>query len=352
MPSPPVSVVIPARDDAELLAAAVASVLAQDYDAEVEVIVADGSASCAAAEALRARFPGVRVVPNPDRTTPSGLNRAVAASAHDVIVRCDVRSVLPPRYIALAVETLRRTGAAVVGGRLRPAGTTGFERAVALAMTTPLGAGDSRYRIGGPEGPADMVYLGVFRRDALLAAGGFDETLPRNQDYELNWRLRDRGETVWFNPEIHARYRPRGSLRALARQYFDYGRWKRVVLSRHPRSLRRRQLAPPALVLGLAASGALAAAGALGAVLPGLHPPPAGASLLGLSALVPGAWLCALTLGSAWVGVRRRSPAACLLPLVLATMHLGWGIGFVLSPSRLRSPRRAVPPREPDSLGR
>ena len=257
---PPVSIVIPARNEEALLPAALASALAQDYGGTTEIIVADGSDTPAMAGAVAARFPAVRVIPNPERTTPAGLNRAVRAASHAVIVRCDARCVLPRAYVRLAVATLERTGAAVVGGRQRPAGRTAFERAVSLALTTPLGAGDARWRLGGPEGPADTVYLGVFRRGALEAVGGFDAAFARNQDYELNWRLRERGETVWFDPALEVAYRPRGSLAQLARQYYGYGWWKRVMLRRHPASLRWRQLAPPLLVSGLAGSALLAAA--------------------------------------------------------------------------------------------
>ena len=248
------------RDDAVALAGALASVETQDHAGAVEIVVADGSESPETGAVVRALFPRARLLANPARSTSAGLNRAVAAAAHPIVVRCDARALLPPDYVRLAVAALERTGAAVVGGTQRPVGSTPLARAVAHAMTTPLGAGDARYRLGGPEGPADTVWLGVFRRDALEAAGGFDETLARNQDYELNWRLRARGETVWFDPALRATYRPRGSLGALARQYFAYGWWKRVVLARHPGSARWRQRAAPALVAGLAGSAALGAA--------------------------------------------------------------------------------------------
>ena len=257
----------------------------------------------------------MKVVANPAGSTPAGLNAALAASSGTVVVRCDAHAELPPGYLARVVATLERTGAANVGGRQVPTGETFWERAVALAMSTPLGAGDARYRLGGEEGPTDTVYLGAFRREALEAAGGFDESLHRNQDYELNWRLRQAGGTVWFDPELAVSYRPRGSLGRLARQYFDYGRWKRVVLRRHPSSLRLRQLAAPLLVVGLVASAVLAftSAASFAAALPVLY-----------ATLLAG--------GSAVVGVRRREPAAVLLPLVLATMHLSWGVGFFLPP--------------------
>ncbi|MDE0051113.1 MAG: glycosyltransferase, partial [Rhodospirillales bacterium] len=226
------SVIVPARDAEAALPAALESILAQDYAGEVEVIVADGSASAATRDLLASRFPQVRRIANPERGISAGLNRALGAARHPVVARCDARSVLPPGYLVRALDTLERTGAANVGGRQRAAGATAFQRAVALATRHALGTGAARYRVGGDPGPVDTVYLGVFRRETLLDAGGWDETLERNEDYELNWRLRERGGTVWFDPELAAAYRPRSSFRALARQYFDYGRWKAVVLGR------------------------------------------------------------------------------------------------------------------------
>ena len=309
---PSVSVLIPARNAEATIGAALDSVLSQDYKGSVEVIVADGSDTPATSDLVRRRYPTVTLVPNPEQTAGFGLRAAQRASTGEVIVRCDAHSVLLPGYLRRAVSTLRRTGAANVGGRQQPVGTTFFGRAVAMAMTTPLGAGGARYRLGGPEGPVDTVFLGAFRRDALEAAGGVDPAFVRNQDYELNWRLRARGETVWFDPGLVVIYRPRSTLRALAWQYFNYGRWKRVVARRHPASLLPRHLASPLLLLGLAASPVLAAVG----------------NASWAAAAVPLAYVLTLALGSLAVGIRHRSHAALLLPLALATMHLSWGIGF------------------------
>ena len=316
---PTVSVVIPCRNAPGTIAATLDSIVAQRYDGPVEIIVADGSDDDRTARVIREAHPGVRVIPNPERIASTALNRAVAASAGEVILRCDAHAELTPGYIARAVATLRRTGAANVGGRQVPVGDGLFGRAVGLALTTPLGAGDSRYKTGGPEGPVDTVYLGVFRRDALAAVGGFDPTLLRNQDYELNWRLRRSGETVWFDPGLRVLYRPRRNLRQLARQYFSYGRWKAAMLLRHPKSTRPRQLAAPALCAGLGLSAALCAG-----------PEP------WLAAAIPLVYLLSLAIGSAAVGIRRRDRAALLLPLALATIHLSWGLGFLLPARRLR----------------
>ncbi len=320
-----VSVIIPTRNDEEALSTALDSVLAQKYSGPIEVIIADGSDTPATEEMLQKRYPAVRVVPNREQSISAGLNLALQEAAGDVIVRCDTRAVLPPDYVKRAVATLARTGAANVGGRQKAAGSTVFERAVAMATTTFLGVGDARHRLGGPEGPIDTVYLGAWYRKTLEAAGGFDSALIRNEDFELNWRLRRRGETVWFDPQLEAVYRPRDNLRALVRQYFDYGRWKSVVLMTYPASLRARQLAAPLLVLGLAASIALGLAGMIWAAL-----------------AIPLVYLLTITLGAAVIGIRRRDPAAILIPLVLATIHLSWGIGFFLPP---RGRLRKNPPR-------
>jgi succinoglycan biosynthesis protein ExoA len=183
-------------------------------------------------------------VSNLSGVTPAGLNAAIGATSGEVVVRVDGHSQLSPGYIRRAVETMARTGAVNVGGIQDAVGETPFEQAVAAAMTSWLGTGGSRFHVGGAEGPVDTVYLGVFRRDPIEAVGLFDEHLVRNQDYELNIRLRKAGGTIWFDPELSVIYRPRGSLRALAKQYFEYGWWKAEVARMHPTSLKLRQLAP------------------------------------------------------------------------------------------------------------
>ena len=185
-------------------------------------------------------------------------------------------------------------------------------------MATRLGAGGARYRTGGPEGPVDTVYLGVFRREALAAAGGFDGRLDRNEDYELNWRLRRGGGTVWFDPALRSVYRPRETPRALARQYFDYGRGKRRTLRLHPGSWRARQMAPPLLVLGLGASALAALAGGAGA----------GVAPAAVAAALPLGWLGAVA-AVAVHGAGRPGAHALRVGQALAIMHLAWGAGLL-----------------------
>lgn len=318
-PFPAVSVVMPVLNAAVTVAGAVAAALDQDYPGEVEVVVAHGPSRDTTEEILAslAADPRVRVVPNPSGGTAAGLNAAVAAATGTVIARCDAQSRFPRHYLRRAVEILAATGADSVGGIQAAVGTTFLSRAVAIAQTTFLGVGDARYRTGGEPGAVDTVYLGVFRREALARVGGFDEGQVRNQDYELNWRLRESGGTVYFHPDLAVAYTPRSRLRALWRQYWEYGTWKRVMLRKHPRALRWRQLAPPGLVAGLVASVAM---------LPTPWP--------WAAIVVPGAYVAALLGVTLVEGARRRDPAALALPVVLPAMHLAWGLGFLVGRAR------------------
>lgn len=312
---PHISVVIPARDCAALIPECLAAVESQTYEGPIDVTVAvapsrDGTEQVVAGAGLGLPL---QVVHNPEGTTAVGLNIAVAASKGPVVARVDAQSRLPPDYLEKAVSILGRTGAANVGGVQRPVGDDGPQGAIAAAMGSLFGGGPAAFRQGRHSGPADTVYLGVFDRDALESVGGFDETLGRNQDYELNWRLRAQGYTVWLDPSLVVDYLPRSDYSGLARQYFSYGAWKRTMLVRHPRSLRIRQLAAPALVGGLAVSALELALGRWrGAALPVLY---AGACAV-----------AAARLRDALADWRDRARAAA----AFAVMHAAWGAGFLV----------------------
>jgi succinoglycan biosynthesis protein ExoA len=312
---PRVSVIMPVRDEAPYLRASVAAVLAQNYPGDLEVVLAVGPSSDATesiAAELALADDRVVVVDNASGTTSSGLNRAIEAASGAVIARVDAHAEPSPGYLVTAVETLRETGADNVGGVQRAVGTSLSQRAIAAAMSSRFGTGDARFHYGGKAGAVDTVYLGVFRAEVLAALGGFDEGLIRNQDYELNIRIRDRGGRVWFDPRLEVLYRPRSSLRALASQYWQYGRWKRVTLARHPGSLRWRQLVPPAAVIG----------NALGLI---------GAALTPWTMVVPATYLAGVVLVSVAVAWKDW-PVLRRLPGVFMTMHHAWGIGFLCGP--------------------
>jgi glycosyltransferase involved in cell wall biosynthesis len=314
---------MPVLHEERHLEAAVRRALAQTYPGTIEVILALGPShdrTDSIAAALARTDPRVRCVSNPTGATGAGLNAAIAVARHAVVVRLDGHAMIPAHYVRTAVETLERTGADNVGGVMAAEGRTDFERAVARAMTSRIGVGQARFHIGGDEGPVDTVYLGVFRRSALQKVGGYDESFLRAQDWELNHRIRRAGGVVWFTPDLQVTYRPRSTLRALARQYRNYGRWRRIVALQHRDTVNLRYLAAPAAVL-------VVGAGTL-----------AGLSGLRAGFLAPAGYAAGV-LGAASVAGRGLPPRARLwLPLVVATMHGSWGVGFLFS----RPARRPV----------
>ncbi|MBB5134764.1 glycosyltransferase involved in cell wall biosynthesis [Thermocatellispora tengchongensis] len=315
---------MPVLNEERHLREAVRQVLAQAYDGPIEVVLAVGPShdrTQEVADALAAEDPRVRVVPNPTGRTPNALNAAIGASTCDIVARVDGHAMLPGDYLKVAVETLERTGADNVGGIMAAEGITPFQKAVARAMTSKIGVGGARFHTGGEAGPADTVYLGVFRRSALERVGGYDEHFQRAQDWEMNHRIRETGGLVWFEPRMRVTYRPRPNVRALAKQYFHYGRWRRVVARTHAGTINMRYLAPPLAVLAMAAGLAVSPF-----FWPGL--------------LIPGAYVAAI-LGGTVVTGRGLEPAALVrLPLVYATMHISWGWGFITSPPSLsKKPR-------------
>lgn len=324
MTAPGVSVVMPVLNEGRHLASAVSGILSSDYDGPLEVVLALGPSTDDTDDvaAQLAIDPRVKCVANPTGRTAAGLNAAIAAASHDIIVRVDGHAIIPADYVRIAVQTLEATGADNVGGIMGAEGTTDFERAVATAMRSWFGVGGAAFHIGGEAGPALTVYLGCFRRSALERVGGFDETMVRAQDWELNHRIRSTGGVVWFTPDLHVTYRPRPNLRALAKQYFEYGRWRREVARRHPETVSLRYLAPPVTVIGIASGAALALVGAL------TRRP----LLIGLG-LAPA--VAYTTTNLTMSATLAADPAVAMrLPAVFATMHGSWGVGFLRGATR------------------
>ena len=322
---PRVSVIMPVINEERHLRHSIDGILAQDYAGEVEVVISVGPSKDRTreiADLIAREHPNVIVVENPSGKTPSGLNAAISRSTGDVVVRVDGHAMIPGDYVRTGVEVLDETGADNVGGIMAAEGTTDFERAVARAMTSKFGVGGASFHVGGEPGAALTVYLGCFRRDALDRVGGYDESMERAQDWEMNLRIRQTGGIVWFTPRMQVTYRPRPTLSTLARQYHDYGRWRREVARRHPETLSLRYLAAPLAVLGTALGLVLGIAG----LASGLH----WLALLGFAA--PAAYLLAnlaASTQSTFASPRLPWRSARMLPAVYATMHGAWGTGFL-----------------------
>lgn len=326
-----VSVIMPVLNEQVHLDATVGAIQAQDWPGSLQIVIALGPSNDKTdviARELASLDERITLVSNPSGHTPDGLNAALGAAEHDVIVRVDGHCELPTNYVSLAVETLERTGADNVGGIMAASGQTSFEKAAACAMTSRIGVGGAAFHTGGQEGPASTVYLGSFKAETLAKVGGYDPTFLRAQDWELNHRIITSGGSVWFNPAMTVKYRPRPSISSLAKQYFNYGRWRREMMRTYGDTVSLRYLAPPLLVACVTLC--LVAALAVGVV--------SRMPWLAAVCLVPVLLYVLITvIGGVAISSGHSLKTRLLTPLALMAMHVAWGVGFICSPQNLRA---------------
>jgi glycosyltransferase involved in cell wall biosynthesis len=313
-----VSVIVPVRREMPAIGRFLASLAAQDAgDLEWEAIVADGMSDDGTRDVLArwARaWPRLKVIDNPRGHVSSGLNAAVLAARGDVIIRMDAHSEYAPDYVRQCLAVLEETGADNVGGPARTRATGWMARAIAAAYHSRFASGGAKFHDPEYEGPVDTVPYGCWRRATLERAGLFDESLIRNQDDELNLRIVGGGGRVWQSPRIRSWYWPRGSLRALFAQYFQYGFWKVAVIRKHRRPASWRHLAPAVcLLLGLA----LAAASIVWR------------GPLAVLCALAGVYAAGSLVASVTAARRHGWDLLPALPAVFAVYHVAYGLGFL-----------------------
>jgi glycosyltransferase involved in cell wall biosynthesis len=350
-----VSVILPIRNEASSIAEVLAAVLAQDYPHDLmEVIAVDGMSDDGTRDILRrlaAQDDRLRVLDNPQQIAPTALNLGIRAARGDVIVRVDGHGVLPPNYVRECVAVLSgaqggqggkrgsvvsrqwsEVGALlVVGGALDSVGRGCVGEAIAIAMGSRFGIGNSPFRtLDASEGPiqTDTVPYWAVRREAFERIGLFREEMLCHEDFEFNYRLRSAGGMILLLPWLRAKYYVRSTLGGLARQYWRYGIWKGRFLCSHPGSFGARHLIPPVFVGVLGVCVVAALSGKAGLLCLGL--------LLGL-------YGCFLLLATASLARGGRWGYAPMLPLALGTLHLCWGSGVWVG--LLRGKVAGQPPR-------
>lgn len=316
--NPGVSVILPILNEERDLRECISAILQQKYDGKLEVILALGPSNDNTnqiAKSLAQSDARIKLVENPTGKTAAALNLAIAAASFEIICRIDGHAEISDTYVKTAVEIMDQTGAVNVGGLMNAAAAGGFQSVVARAMRSRIGVGASKFHTGGAAGEADTVYLGTFKKSAILQAGGFDEKYIRAQDWELNHRLRLNGGVIWFDPRLVVTYRPRDTFGKLAKQYFEYGRWRRAVSRKHQGTVNYRYLAPPiALVINL-----------LSLIL--------GIFFSTIFFIPVITYLLIIILSSLFIG--KGIYEKITLPSVLITMHMSWGFGFITSPKNL-----------------
>lgn len=310
--APAISVIIPVLNEQNHLAAAVKSVLGQEYSGDIEVLLALGpsrdNTNQVAAE-LAAADKRIRLIDNPRGLTTVGLNEAIRQSKHGMVVRIDAHSEPAAGYLEHGVRILLARKADLLGGIMDAKGTSAFQKAVAWAYTSRFGIGGAKFHVGGDEGEAESAYLGIFQKSALERVGGYDESIIRGEDWDLAQRIKKSGGLVWFSPELKVTYWPRGTWSKLAKQFASTGVWRGDLTRRNASGASLRYWIPPVLVGAVAMGFYWLAAGEWFGILP------AAVYLMGVAFLA-----------STASGLSLKSRVALLI--ALPTMHFAWGIGF------------------------
>ncbi|MFV0523281.1 MAG: glycosyltransferase family 2 protein [Acidimicrobiales bacterium] len=326
-PAPEVSVLVPLLDEAATVRSTIEILLDQDYPGSVELLLIDGGSTDGTREIVAeaaGRHPSVRLLDNPERTTPVALNIGLRHARGRFVARIDAHSEYPRHYLRTGVERMRRGDVASVSGPALARSDQRWSRRAALALGTWLGTGAARFRSAvDAEVEVDTGFTGVWERSTLEAHGGWDEATYPNEDAELAARIRAAGGRLVCVPEMAAYYTPRDSLAGLARQYWRYGQYRCRTAVRQPNSVRPSHVLAPGLAAAILVApmrlpvvSAVAAGGVCG--------------------------YAAVNLAVSAAQARRAGRDAAWLPLVFATMHLSWGFGFLRGITRFGFPAAAV----------
>ena len=323
-----VTVIIPARNEEASIGATLDSVLDQTYQ-NLQVVVVDGESTDRTRDIIadrQALDPRLELITNSVANIPMSLNLAVAAARGEWLVRVDAHSTVPSTYVESLVKLLREGSWGGVGGRKDGVGHVPAGRAIAAALGSRFGVGNSKYHYATQTEEVDHLPFGAYPVALIREVGGWDERLAANEDYEFDYRLRLRGERLLLDPRIVISWECRQSLPDLFRQYVRYGRGKADVAVLHPSSLAARHVVAPALVawLGLAAIVAL--------------------KRPGVAAAMAAPYGVALAVASAQTGAELDDKAKTYLPGAFAAMHLGWGYGFWAGLGSALAGRRSAEP--------
>ena len=257
--SPSVSVIIPCRNEEKTIHLVLEALRQQTFPIEeLEVVIADGFSTDGTRHAIQSYAESnpalkIRLVDNPKKIIPAGLNTAIKAASGQIIVRMDAHSLPELDYVERCVNALQADLAENVGGVwiISPRNGSWMARSIAAAAANPLAVGDAHYRFTNKAAYVDTVPYGAYKRELFDKIGLFDESLLANEDYEVNTRIRQSGGRIWLDPAIRCTYFARPDLKALAKQYWGYGYWKAQMLKRYPDTIRWRQALPPLFVLGV-----------------------------------------------------------------------------------------------------
>jgi succinoglycan biosynthesis protein ExoA len=334
-PAPLVTIVVAARNEEGHIQACLEALLAQEYPRDrLEILVLDGRST----DLTREKAAGfadaddrVIVLDNPGRIAATAFNLGIRAAKGEYVGVMSAHAVPAADYVARAVRALQETGAWAVGGKIDRQWQTPFQRAVALATSSPFGVGNAAHNYASEAQVAETVFPGMWPREVFERVGWFDASLVRNQDDEFSYRIREAGGIIWYDPMIRVAYEPRATPRSLFSQYRQYGFWRVRVVEMHPRALRLRQLVPAAWLIAVAVSG-------LGVLFHN--------RLRILAVPSVGGYLAVMSAAAIRVGGLRHDGG--LLIAAFLTMHAAYGFGMLQGLMAAGLRRLARSGREPN----
>ncbi len=312
------SIISPIRNEEKYIDKCLDSLVNQDYDKKnYEILVVDGMSTDKTREIVKqfkSTYDNIKLFDNPNKTVPYALNIGIKNAIGNVIVRIDGHAVIEKDYLWQCVKYLESTGAECVGGVIESINETYIGKAIALAMSSPFGVGNARFRTSGEEGFVDCLAFGAYRREVFDKIGNFDEEFVRCQDDEFNYRLRKFGGKIFLTPKIKSYYYPRSNLKKLWRQYFQYGFWKIRVLQKHFKTMQLRQFVPPAFVFSLLTTGVV-----------GLF----STNIFWLFLSILLTYLVTCFTVSFKIGLNKGLEYIKILPLIFFILHVSYGVGFL-----------------------
>lgn len=315
---PKVTVLVPVLNEQGFIVECLNSVLNGSYPSEnLEILVIDGRSTDGTQQEilmLSSLHSSIKLVDNPKKIVPAALNIGIKKASHEIIIWLGAHAVYDSEYLLRSVETLLEENCASVGGVITPKGKSYIGRAIALATTSKFGIGNAKYRHANQRQEVDTVFGGCWKKDSITRIGGFNESWVRNQDYEVNYRLRKEIGPIILEPSIRCIYYCRESIKKLAKQYYQYGFWRFNTIKKHPKSFTIRQAAPVMLFAGIVISIALALYNS------------------NLALIIPTIYLSLAIVFAINIGIKNKWPnLLLLLPIIFSTLHLSWALGFFMS---------------------
>lgn len=315
-----ISIIIPIRNEENSIGATLDSILNQNIDEEIEILIADGMSTDQTRDILQSyqkQNKDIQIIDNPEKIVSTGFNRALSVSKGRLIIRIDGHSELQPDFLQNCIDVHLKVDVGCVGGPTIHKGKGLIGKSIEIAQSSNFGVGGVEFRKEQSEGKfVDTLAFGAYKRDVFQNLGGYDEELVRNQDDEFSLRMIQHGEKIWLDPSIQSEYVPRNSFVKLFKQYFQYGYYKIRVFQKRRGIASWRHLIPGIFVMSIITS----------MIIDLLY----GSPILFPLVCFPYILLNILFTVKEFIKSPKKMISFLLLPWTFFILHISYGLGFIL----------------------